>query len=91
MELQIFLSNSMILNYFTYISFTLLPPQQAARPSSWPSHLAAPAMSSLERHIIAISPLPSYLGAPAIHLLKKKTKKKKEKNGAAGGRLGSNP
>jgi hypothetical protein len=79
MELQIFLSNSMILNYFTYISFTLLPPQRAARATSWPSHLAAPAMSSLERHIIAISPLPSYLGAPAIHRLKKKTKKKNEK------------
>jgi hypothetical protein len=56
MELQIFLSNSMILNYFTYISFTLLPPQRAARATSWPSHLAAPAMSSLERHIIAILP-----------------------------------
>jgi hypothetical protein len=77
MELQIFLSNSMILNYFTYISFTLLPPQRAARATSWPSHLAAPSMSSLERHIIAISPLPSYLGAPTIHRLKKKTKKKK--------------
>jgi hypothetical protein len=91
MELQIFLSNSMILNYFTYISFTLLPPQRAARATSWPSHLAAPSMSSLECHIIAISPLPSYLGAPAIHRLKKKTQKKKEKNGATGGRLGSNP
>jgi hypothetical protein len=43
--------------------------------------ISAPAMSSLERHIIAISPLPSYLGAPAIHRLKKKTKiKKKQSN-----------
>jgi hypothetical protein len=85
MELQIFLSNSMISNYFTYISFTLLPPQRAARATSWPSHLAAPAMSSLERHIIAISPLPSYLGAPAIHRLKKTQREKRKTEQQVGG------
>jgi hypothetical protein len=42
-------------------------------------------MSSLERHIIAISPLPSYLGAPAIHRLKKRKRKKKKMEQQVGG------